>query len=153
MKQKIAKNLNKTFNEIQKLNKKTRKNYYLEKILKNFSIEEIIEEINIYLKKIKSIDKISEFDKLDLECEEFIILFHYNEISRNEDELLDEVWLIVNELCYKALGKNGRKLNLPISLSDLEIIINSDILEENVEKVIKYILLELSIIVNLRKNK
>lgn len=153
MKQKIAKNLNKTFNEIQKLNKKTRKNYYLEKILKSFSIEEIIEEINIYLKKIKSIDKISEFDKLDLECEEFIILFHYNEISRNEDELLDEVWLIVNELCYKALGKNGRKLNLPISLSDLEIIINSDILEENVEKVIKYILLELSIIVNLRKNK
>lgn len=145
----IIRNLNKTFNEVKKLSLKSQKNFYLEKILESYTSEEIIEAINFYLLLIKDGVNISCFDNMDIECEDLVVFFQYNENDKSDDDLLDEVWIIVNDLCYKVLGKNNRRLILPITLKDLELKINYDVSEEDIVKVIKYILLELSILANL----
>lgn len=145
----ITRNLNKTFNEVKKLSLKSQKKFYLERILESYTLEEIIEAINFYLQLIKEKANISNFENMDKECEELIVFFQDNEDAKSEDDLLDEVWLIVNDLCYKVLGKNDRMLILPITLKDLELKIDCDISKENIVKVIKYIVLELSILANL----
>lgn len=147
--EKIMRDLSKNFNEIKKFSLKSQKKFYLEKILESYTLEEIVEAINFYLQLIKNKADISNFENMDKECEDLIVFFQYNEDAKSEDDLLDEVWLIVNDLCYKALGKNDRMLVLPITLRDLELKIDYDIPKENIVKVIKYILLELSILANL----
>ena len=147
--EKIMRDLSKNFNEIKKFSLKSQKKFYLEKILESYTLEEIVEAINFYLQLIKNKADISNFENMDKECEDLIMFFQYNEDAKSEDDLLDEVWLIVNDLCYKALGKNDRMLALPITLRDLELKIDYDIPKENIVKVIKYILLELSILANL----
>ena len=147
--EKIMRDLSKNFNEIKKFSLKSQKKFYLEKILESYTLEEIVEAINFYLQLIKNKADISNFENMDKECEDLIMFLQYNEDAKSEDDLLDEVWLIVNDLCYKALGKNDRMLVLPITLRDLELKIDYDIPKENIVKVIKYILLELSILANL----
>lgn len=108
--------------------------------------------INYYLENIKSKDIIT-IENIEDKKEEIMDFFYYNyNLERNENKsiymyLEAESSDIVNDLVSKSLKENNRNLNLPIRLQFIkEFCISSKVDESDTEKVILFIILELSII-------
>lgn len=147
--EKINKVLNKVFKEIKKLSINSKKVLYVEEIFTISSLSEIEKLINIFLQQIKEKAKIENFDTIYDKCDEYMLFFHYNKNSKDDSIMMDEEYVIVKELCYKLMGKNNRKIKIPIDLSDLELLISAYFSEEDFKKILEFMVLRLFIITNL----
>ena len=147
--EKINKRLNKVFKDIKKLSNNSKKVFYVEEIFKTCSLSEIEKLINIFLQQIKKKAKTENFDIIYKNCDEYMLFFRYSKNSKGDSCMMDEEYIIIEELCYKLMGKNNRKINLPIDLSDLELLISANFIEDDVKKILEFMVLRLFIITNL----
>lgn len=116
--------------------------------------------INDYLKKIKSLKNHPSMNDIAKDINNITEFYDYTYgvDKQNEEstlyEVMEEADDIVDDLYLKLIGVNGRNLKLPIKLDDiinLQIrgIINSD----DIEKVIYWVILKLSVLYNYLSSK
>ena len=117
--------------------------------------------INEYLTKLEKFDY-EEIKKLDRVTDDVLEFFDYNYfISNDEKEIKDRYQIIEEEadevaydLIAKVLNKNDRKLELPISIDNIKkYCIHNIIKEDEIKKVILWIILDLATIYNVVSNK
>ena len=107
-----------------------------------YSLYEVL--INDYLKKIKLLENYPSMNDISKDIND---ITEFYEAMEEADDIVDDLYL-------KLIGFNGRNLKLPIKLDDiinLQIrgIINSD----DIEKVIYWVILELSVLYNYLSSK
>lgn len=116
--------------------------------------------INDYLKKIKSLKNHPSMNDIAKDINDITEFYDYTyEVDDQKEEstlyeVMEEADDIVDDLYLKLIGVNGRSLKLPIKLDDiinLQIrgIINSD----DIEKVIYWVILKLSVLYNYLSSK
>lgn len=116
--------------------------------------------INDYLKKIKSLKNHPSMNDIEKDINDITEFYDYTygvDDQKEEStlyEAMEEADDIVDDLYLKLIGVNGRNLKLPIKLDDiinLQIrgIINSD----DIEKVIYWVILKLSVLYNYLSSK
>ena len=116
--------------------------------------------INDYLKKIKSLKIHPSMNDIAKDINDITEFYDYTygvDDQKEEStlyEAMEEADDIVDDLYLKLIGFNGRNLKLPIKLDDiinLQIrgIINSD----DIEKVIYWVILKLSVLYNYLSSK
>ena len=116
--------------------------------------------INDYLRKIKSLKNHLSMNDIAKDINDITEFYDYTygvDDPKEEStlyEAMEEVDDIVDDLYLKLIGLNGRNLKLPIKLDDvinLQIrgIINSD----DIEKVIYWVILKLSVLYNYLSRK
>ncbi len=116
--------------------------------------------INDYLKKIKSLKNHPSMNDIAKDINDITEFYDYTygvDDQKEEStlyEAMEEADDIVDDLYLKLIGVNGRNLKLPIKLDDiinLQIrgIINSD----DIEKVIYWVILKLSVLYNYLSSK
>lgn len=116
--------------------------------------------INDYLKKIKSLKNHPSMNDIAKDINDITEFYDYTyEVDKQKEEstlyeAMEEADDIVDDLYLKLIGVNGRNLKLPIKLDDiinLQIrgIINSD----DIEKVIYWVILKLSVLYNYLSSK
>lgn len=116
--------------------------------------------INDYLKKIKSRKNHPSMNDIAKDINDITEFYDYTyEVDKQKEEstlyeVMEEADDIVDDLYLKLIGVNGRNLKLPIKLDgiiNLQIrgIINSD----DIEKVIYWVILKLSVLYNYLSSK
>lgn len=116
--------------------------------------------INDYLKKIKLLENYPSMNDISKDINDITEFYDYTygvDDQKEEStlyEAMEEADDIVDDLYLKLIGFNGRNLKLPIKLDDiinLQIrgIINSD----DIEKVIYWVILKLSVLYNYLSSK
>lgn len=123
-----------------------------------YSLYEVL--INDYLKKIKLLENYPSMNDISKDINDITEFYDYTygvDDQKEEStlyEAMEEADDIVDDLYLKLIGFNGRNLKLPIKLDDiinLQIrgIINSD----DIEKVIYWVILKLSVLYNYLSSK
>lgn len=123
-----------------------------------YSLYEVL--INDYLKKIKLLENYPSMNDISKDINDITEFYDYTygvDDQKEEStlyEAMEEADDIVDDLYLKLIGFNGRNLELPIKLDDiinLQIrgIINSD----DIEKVIYWVILKLSVLYNYLSSK
>ena len=123
-----------------------------------YSLYEVL--INDYLKKIKLLENYPSMNDISKDINDITEFYDYTygvDDQKEEStlyEAMEEADDIVDDLYLKLIGLNGRNLKLPIKLDDvinLQIrgIINSD----DIEKVIYWVILKLSVLYNYLSSK
>lgn len=120
-------------------------NYYLKEISKldsNMVLKEIYKTgEGKSLKKLHEIENIIDF----FDCS----IFEQNDSSMDLDEKEEEASVIAFDLIAKVLGKNERKLDLPIKIQNIkDFCINSTIKERDMHHLFFFIILDLSVVYN-----
>ena len=126
--------------------------YDLEKLtsslndLSNDDAENVLEQlINEKLEEIKKsgkADKFSENKRLVDDVTEFF----YND-KEEDGAIVEEGSCIASDLILKIIGKNGRKIEIPINISYIKEYCISNVIEEkNIRKTLLWIVLELSVV-------
>lgn len=125
-----------------------------------YSVYEIL--INEYLAKIKKLDNNQIQDVLNKENKLLFIsditsYFKYDNSQNIGDDVLErieeEASFIAIDLVFKLLNKNGRNLELPIKIKDIEYFsIENTYKQENIKEIFLGIILNLSTIYNYSVN-
>lgn len=124
-------------------------------IFKEFDNNKLESFINFYLDRIKNITNKVINIKI---CDSILEYFDYNyNVSDSENRtknygIMEEANIICDDLVKKITNSNERSITLPISLNNIiDYSISSYINSEDINKVIYYILIKLSIIYNFYK--
>ena len=124
-------------------------------IFKEFDNNKLESFINFYLDCIKNITN----KVIDIKiCDSILDYFDYNynvsdyETRTKNYGIMEEANIICDDLIKKITNSNDRNITLPISLNNIiDYSISSYINNEDINKVIYYILIKLSIIYNFYK--
>lgn len=111
-------------------------------------IEQLINDKLEEIRKCTNVEQIKEINKLVDEVTEFFY-------DSDEDSVIaEEGSCIASDLILKVLGVNGRKIEMPIKISFIKEYCISNIIEEkDIRKTLLWIVLELSTVSYLLKNK
>lgn len=116
-------------------------NHYLYEIKENINNEQIIKNKSL-------IDSTSDF-------------FDYTYDSKSEDKetinlyaIENEAEVVIDDLISKILGENGRTIELPVNIEDIiQYNINGMINKQDIEKVLMWVCMKLSIVCHICKKK
>lgn len=116
--------------------------------------------INNYLKKIKSLKNHPSMNDIAKDINDITEFYDYTygvDDQKEEStlyEAMEEADDIVDDLYLKLIGFNGRNLELPIKLDDIiNLQIRGIISSNNIEKVIYWVILKLSVLYNYLSSK
>lgn len=112
--------------------------------------------INCYLEKIKSIT--NKTINISI-CNTVLESFDYNyevtdESTRRDNEnVMEEANIIADDLIKKVTNSNGRGIELPVSIdSIIDYGISTYVKPEDVDKLLYYVTIKLSVVYNFYKN-